>query len=81
MHLGYHELRNMLQKFREEREAKKNLAPAPPSSAPTAPATQGAPKGGRDDRDRDRDGGRDRDRGYDRDRDRHSSGRYDRDRE
>ncbi|THG95857.1 hypothetical protein EW026_g5867 [Hermanssonia centrifuga] len=33
MHLGYHELRNMLGKFKEEREKRKM---APPSSAPSA---------------------------------------------
>ncbi|KAJ6502343.1 hypothetical protein C8R45DRAFT_976315 [Mycena sanguinolenta] len=81
MHLGYHELRNMLSKFREEREKSKN---APPSSAPAAvsssASSSGAPResrggdyrpsrGGEDHRDRDRE----RDRGYDR----HSSSRYD----
>lgn len=34
MHLGYHELRNMLSKFREEREKRKM---APPSSTPAGP--------------------------------------------
>ncbi|KAF7363615.1 putative U1 snRNP protein [Mycena sanguinolenta] len=80
MHLGYHELRNMLGKFREEREKAKN---APPSSAPAAvssTSSSGAAResrsgdyrpsrGGEDHRDRDRE----RDRGYDR----HSSSRYD----
>ena len=33
MHLGYHELRNMLQKFKEERDKKKM---APPSSTPSS---------------------------------------------
>jgi hypothetical protein len=77
MHLGYHELRNMLSKFREEREKAKL---APPSSAPAAAASasSGPPRerggdyrpsrggGGEDHRDRERD------RGYDR----HSSSRY-----
>ena len=66
MHLGYHELRNMLQKFKEEREKRKT----------TAPASSAAPGGGRPgDRDyrssKDEYRDRDRDRGYDRDR--HSS--------
>ena len=79
MHLGYHELRNMLNKFREERE-KRKMAP-PPQVAPNSPsgpvagppARSGASefRTSRDDyRDRDRD--RDRDRGYER----HSSSRY-----
>ena len=71
MHLGYHELRNMLQKFKEEREQRK-LAP-PPSSSSSIPSSVGAPRPGdrdyRSSRDEYRD--RDRDRGYDRDR--HSS--------
>ncbi|KAK0240028.1 hypothetical protein EDD85DRAFT_903764 [Armillaria nabsnona] len=78
MHLGYHELRNMLAKFREEREKRKA---APPSSAPASGvngpsgAASGrtggdyrASRGGDEYRDRDRD------RGYG---DRHSSSRYD----
>ncbi|KAJ6623505.1 small nuclear ribonucleoprotein [Mycena sp. CBHHK59/15] len=77
MHLGYHELRNMLSKFKEEREKAKLTSP---SSAPAAAATpsSGPPRerggdyrpsrGGDDHRDRDRE----RDRGYDR----HSSSRY-----
>jgi len=82
MHLGYHELRNMLVKFKEEREKRKM---APPSSAPSAtsagaasggipPAASGIPpRGGeRDYRGGSRDEFRDRDRGFDR----HSS-RYD----
>ncbi|SJL00505.1 related to LUC7-essential protein associated with the U1 snRNP complex [Armillaria ostoyae] len=77
MHLGYHELRNMLAKFREEREKRKA---APPSSAPASGvngpsgAASGrsggeyrASRGGDEYRDRDRD------RGYG---DRHSSSRY-----
>jgi hypothetical protein len=31
MHLGYHELRNMLAKFREEREQRKMAPPAAPT--------------------------------------------------
>jgi len=86
MHLGYHELRNMLQKFREDREKKKMAPPPPPSSSlamqPPSFASSDSrsggehrPSGSRDDyRDRDRD----RERGYDR----HSSrsDRRDRDR-
>ncbi|KAJ7775065.1 LUC7-domain-containing protein [Mycena metata] len=78
MHLGYHELRNMLSKFREERDKAKN---APPSSAPPAAtavagsssSSSGAPRDYRPSRsgeDRDRD--RERDRG-DRRRDRERS--------
>lgn len=58
MHLGYHELRNMLQKFREDREKRKTMAPPPSASGPTAASGGGF----RDSRDRDRGG----DRGYDR---------------
>lgn len=86
MHLGYHELRNMLSKFREEREKRKM---APVSSTPAVPGATGAvaPSGtpsrsggdrGGDYRAsrggeeyRDRERG-DRDRGYER----HSSSRY-----
>lgn len=78
MHLGYHELRNMLSKFREEREKRKM---APPSSAPAGggAAPAGGPptrsgsdyrtssRGGEDYRERS-----DRDRGYER----HTSSRY-----
>lgn len=66
MHLGYHELRNMLSKFKEERDKRKM---GPPSTVPsTAPAGAGGgipapggppPRGGERDF-------RDRDRGYDR---------------
>ncbi|KAL0946671.1 hypothetical protein HGRIS_012860 [Hohenbuehelia grisea] len=77
MHLGYHELRNMLDKFKEEREKRKMGPPGslPPSSG-LNDSGSGAPRGGdrpsehRSSRDDHRD--RDRDRGYDR----HSS-RYD----
>jgi len=75
MHLGYHELRNMLSKFQEDREKRKM---APPSSAGTpggaggGPARAGGERAGehrssRDERDRERD------RGYER----HPSSRYD----
>ena len=73
MHLGYHELRNMLSKFKEEREKRKM---GPPSTVPpgggstTGPPRSGsdyrASRGGDDYRERG-----DRDRGYDR-----SSSRY-----
>lgn len=64
MHLGYHELRKMLDKFKEDAE-KRRMAP------PTL--TSGSAAGGRPgDRDRDRDH-RPRDDFRDRDRDRHSS--------
>lgn len=76
MHLGYHELRNMLNKFREEREKRKM---APPSSIPSSgtavppsgpPSRSGsdyrASRGGDEYRERG-----ERDRGYDR-----SSSRY-----
>ncbi|KIY43583.1 putative U1 snRNP protein [Fistulina hepatica ATCC 64428] len=67
MHLGYHELRNMLQKFKEDREKRKNVPP-PNASTPTAPSRS---TGDRDHRSS-RDDYRDRDRGYER----HSSSRY-----
>jgi hypothetical protein len=79
MHLGYHELRNMLAKFREEREKRKM---GPPSSTPSQSAAAGAnavpPRSGerggdyrssRGEEYRDRERG---DRGYER----HSSSRY-----
>jgi len=78
MHLGYHELRNMLNKLREEREKRKM---APPSSIPSSgtavppsgpPSRSGsdyrASRGGDEYRERG-----ERDRGYDR-----SSSRYER---
>jgi hypothetical protein len=86
MHLGYHELRNMLSKIREEREKRKM---APVSSTPAhagaigvavpsgTPSRSGTDRGGdyRSSRGgeelRDRERG-DRDRGYER----HSSTRY-----
>ncbi|ESK94599.1 u1 snrnp splicing complex subunit [Moniliophthora roreri MCA 2997] len=80
MHLGYHELRNMLAKFKEEREKRKSgPGGGSGSSAPAngngsvalpTPARSGSDYRSRDEH-RDRD--RDRDRGYDR----HSSSRYD----
>jgi hypothetical protein len=80
MHLGYHELRNMLIKFKEDRASGKT-GPPPPASASAAsmgPSGGGAPSGGGPPRDngyRPRDDGyRDRDRGQDRDR--HSSRGY-----
>ncbi|KAF8480717.1 small nuclear ribonucleoprotein [Gautieria morchelliformis] len=85
MHLGYHELRNMLSQFRAEREARKNApAPLPSGVASTnlaPPSATSAPRA--NDRDRDRDRGdyrstRDREPGRDRgyDRDRYGSSRY-----
>lgn len=63
MHLGYHELRNMLSKFKEERDKRKM---GPPSSIPSG-AAGGAPSapGGPPARGGDREF-RDRDRGYER---------------
>lgn len=79
MHLGYHELRNMLSKFKEEREKRKAAggSVAAPPNAPGGPsATGSSSRSGdrgeyRSSRDDYRD--RDRDRGYER----HSSSRYD----
>ena len=67
MHLGYHELRNMLVKFKEDRDKRKM---GPPSTTPSgAPADSAAPGGvpprGGDYRSS-RDDYRERDRGYDR---------------
>jgi len=82
MHLGYHELRNMLSKFREEREKRKMAPPAAPTGTTSTPANgtparAGSDRGGdyrssRGDEYRDRD----RDRGYER----HGSSRHDSDR-
>jgi hypothetical protein len=77
MHLGYHELRNMLTKFREDREKRKTQVAPPPVPSSGGGGGGGAGRGSehrssRDDhRDRDRD--RDRDRGYS---ERHASSRY-----
>ncbi|KAH7098003.1 LUC7-domain-containing protein [Auriculariales sp. MPI-PUGE-AT-0066] len=88
MHLGYHELRNLLKKFADEREARRN-APLPlPANVSSVsmgpPGVPGAPAGPAADRDRDRDrdrGGYDRDRERsDRDKDRHRERDRDRDR-
>lgn len=76
MHLGYHELRRMLQQFKEEREKRRLAPPSLTSSGPNAPSGPSGPRnmgagagdGYRGDRERDR--GYDRERGYDRDRDR-----------
>jgi len=82
MHLGYHELRTMLQKFKEERD-KRKLAPpssatassgAPPSSAGSARP----PDRGGDYRPKDEYRDRDRDRGYERHGSRHDDRRRDR---
>jgi hypothetical protein len=91
MHLGYHELRNMLSKFREEREKRKMapvsstpvLAGATGAAAPSGtPSRSGTDRGGDYRSSRGGGGGggeefRDRERG-DRDRgyERHSSSRY-----
>ncbi|KAI0807350.1 putative U1 snRNP protein [Fomes fomentarius] len=65
MHLGYHELRNMLIKFKEDRDKRKM---GPPSTTPSGgPAEPGAPpRGGDRDFRSSRDDYRERDRGYDR---------------
>jgi len=67
MHLGYHELRNMLQKFKEEREKAKG-APPPPQTMSSGPDGSGGGPPGRYGSDRDhrssRDDYRERDRGY-----------------
>ncbi|KDQ61003.1 hypothetical protein JAAARDRAFT_31999 [Jaapia argillacea MUCL 33604] len=79
MHLGYHELRNMLKQFKEEREKRKMAPPAmmPPSAvggAPVAPTGQPPRPGAeRDYRSREEHRDRDRERGYER----HASSRYD----
>ena len=67
MHLGYHELRNMLVKFKEDRDKRKM---GPPSSMPSGgPPSGGPPRGGDRDYRSSRDEYRERDRGYG---DRHS---------
>lgn len=77
MHLGYHELRNMLAKFKEEREKRKTLpssTPAPvPAAGPGGSPTPGVPpRSGERDYRSGRDEYRERDRGYER----HGSSRY-----
>lgn len=76
MHLGYHELRNMLDKFKEDRE-KRRASGAPPLGSGGPPLAGGPPgpppSGGRSDYRAPRDDYRDRDRGYG---ERHSSSRY-----
>jgi hypothetical protein len=75
MHLGYHELRNMLMKFREEREKRKAQAAPPPVASSSGGGVAGRGSEHRSSRDdhRDRERDRDRDRGYS---ERHSSSRY-----
>ncbi|KZV89842.1 LUC7-domain-containing protein [Exidia glandulosa HHB12029] len=74
MHLGYHELRNLLKKFAEDRAARKVAPMGPPAGVPTT-SVGGAPSGPRGDRgyesrDRDREREREKERGGDRERDR-----------
>lgn len=45
MHLGYHELRNMLAKFKEERE-KRKMAPQTPASVTGGTTSTGTRVGG-----------------------------------
>ncbi|GAW01218.1 LUC7-domain-containing protein [Lentinula edodes] len=72
MHLGYHELRNMLAKFREERDKRKAV---PASSTPTSGAAPAAPSGRPADHRSSRDEYRDRDRDrYDRHSTRYENG-------
>lgn len=76
MHLGYHELRNMLSKFKEERDKRKMAPPAVPSGTASAapsgpPGRSGGDRGG-DYRSSRGDDYRERDRGYER----HSSSKY-----
>lgn len=69
MHLGYHELRNMLSKFKEERDKRKAAGGPTPAMAPGAGVPPGGPSGRTGDRGdfRPSRGGEDyRDRGYDR---------------
>lgn len=79
MHLGYHELRNMLSKFKEDREKRKAGGggsggnPAGSSNSAAPPASGGRSGGDYRSRDEHRDRDRERDRGFDR----HSSSRYD----
>jgi LUC7 N_terminus len=68
MHLGYHELRNMLGKFREERDKRKmgppSTAGGPPGAAAAGPPPRSGSSGG-DYRSSRGEEYRDRDRGYD----------------
>lgn len=66
MHLGYHELRNMLKLFREEREQRKLLAPAAPTAAPASSRPPGDSREHRSSRGDDYRGDRGGDRGYER---------------
>ena len=67
MHLGYHELRNMLIKFKEDRDKRKMGPPSSVPSAGGAPAAGGTPsRGGERDFRSSRDDYRERDRGYER---------------
>lgn len=77
MHLGYHELRRMLQQFKEEREKRRNAPPPPAitgaqrdalgaSGIPSGPGGRGGGPGRDDYKSSGRDDGdryRDRDRG------------------
>ncbi|EKM82540.1 hypothetical protein AGABI1DRAFT_111147 [Agaricus bisporus var. burnettii JB137-S8] len=74
MHLGYHELRNMLKTFREEREKKKQggVSGGTGSAGGATTGTSRDHRSSRGDEYRERDRS-DRDRGHDR----HSSSRYD----
>ncbi|OSX65139.1 hypothetical protein POSPLADRAFT_1178795 [Postia placenta MAD-698-R-SB12] len=88
MHLGYHELRNMLVKFKEEREKRKMGPPSSvPSGAPAGAASGGIPpaggvppRGGDRDYRSSRDDFRDRDRTFDRHASRFDERRRDRSR-
>jgi hypothetical protein len=62
MHLGYHELRTMIDKLKQERNQQRDTAPASAPSMDTTPGG-GPPRG---DHRSSRDDYRDRDRGYDR---------------
>lgn len=72
MHLGYHELRNMLGKFREDREKRKMAPPSAGGASGGGGAARavsergGEHRSSRDERDRERE------RGYER----HGSSRY-----
>lgn len=65
MHLGYHELRNMLIKFKEDRDKRKMGPPSTtPSGGAVEPAAGGPPRGGDRDYRSSREDFRERDRGY-----------------